>query len=275
MDYRYEGEYLVGFTDANGHAHSYAYDDEGRLLAVSPPREDTAVVNVYDGQSRDASQRFPDGDVIKFEYDPLNRLVQYVDAEGYGFSQEHDENGNVTKTADGWGNSKQMSYDALDRLASTTVDQGYKAREYSYDSLGNLTYEKIHNKGTDYKYNSLNQITRRIEDGKDNYTYGYDRRGNQDKEVYNKNLNNPKHDEVVATYACSRHKPHGEGNERLRRAELLHQQWFLLSSRQRVGRPQDIFKAEKGGHVPNSIQELLELPDIIKAIAKGLRNLGY
>ena len=92
------------------------------------------------------------------------------------------------------------TYDARNRLASTTGDQGYKAREYSYDSLGNLTYEKTHNKVTDCKYNNLNQLTRRIEDGKDNYTYEYDRRGNQVKEVYNKNLNNPKHDEIVATY---------------------------------------------------------------------------
>ena len=39
---------------------------------------------------------------------------------------------------------------------------------------------------TNNKYNSLNQFTRSIEDGKGNYTYGYDRRGSQNQEVCSK-----------------------------------------------------------------------------------------
>ena len=93
------------------------------------------------------------------------------------------------------------TYDALNRLTSTNGDNGYKAHNYSYDSLGNLTYETIGNSKTvDYKYNKLNQLVSRIDDGKNNYTYTYDRRGNNVSEVYNKNLSKPSQDEFVASY---------------------------------------------------------------------------
>jgi YD repeat-containing protein len=93
------------------------------------------------------------------------------------------------------------AYDVLNRLTSTTGDQGYKEHKYAYDSLGNLTYETIGNsKSVDYKYNNLNQLVNRIDNGKDNFSYTYDKRGNQIKEVYNKNLKKPEQDEIIASY---------------------------------------------------------------------------
>jgi len=81
------------------------------------------------------------------------------------------------------------SYDALNRLIGTRGDQGFRNRTYQYDSLGNLIYELDHNKGTEYWHNNLNQITRRLEDDKDNFTYSFDNRGNLIEVVYHQNNN--------------------------------------------------------------------------------------
>ena len=81
------------------------------------------------------------------------------------------------------------TYDALNRLTGTTGDQGYRAHAYTYDSLGNLIYEQVHNKGTEYWYNSLNQQVQKKEDGKDTYANTFDNRGNLIQSEYQKNQN--------------------------------------------------------------------------------------
>jgi len=185
---------------ANGLAPSaalYSYDALGQVLAVANPL----------------------GYADSFTYDAVGRITSATDKNGNTTRYVFDANGNIVETIN-----------ALNRLTSTDGDKGYKARTYAYDSvnnaintiprcvghafsiyicsnymhglcLGNLTYETYGNsKSTDYKYNNLNQLVRRIEDGKNNYTYTYDKRGNLVQEVYNKNPNNPKQDEIVATY---------------------------------------------------------------------------
>ena len=104
-----------------------------------------------------------------YEYDAAGQLLrQYSEASSKkaNDSIEHrytyDPQGNVlTQYRSGAGGQDRFNlahtYDALNRLTKTTGDQGYKGHEYTYDSLGNLTYELIHNKGNEYWYNSLNQ----------------------------------------------------------------------------------------------------------------------
>jgi YD repeat-containing protein len=57
-------------------------------------------------------------------------------------------------------------------------DYGEKDRDYTYDSLGNLTQETNSNNVTvDYRLNSLNQITESTDDGWNTSTaYTYDNR---------------------------------------------------------------------------------------------------
>ena len=50
---------------------------------------------------------------------------------------------------------------------------------YTYDTLGNLVYEKIKNKSVDYQYNELNQLVKRTDSQNQTYTYQYDKRGNR------------------------------------------------------------------------------------------------
>ena len=50
---------------------------------------------------------------------------------------------------------------------------------YTYDTFGNLVYEKIKNKSVDYQYNELNQLVKRTDSQNQTYTYQYDKRGNR------------------------------------------------------------------------------------------------
>ena len=50
---------------------------------------------------------------------------------------------------------------------------------YTYDTLGNLVYEKVKNKSVDYQYNELNQLVKRTDSQNQTYTYQYDKRGNR------------------------------------------------------------------------------------------------
>jgi hypothetical protein len=65
-----------------------------------------------------------------------------------------------------------------------------KRPQYTYDSLGNLTFEQSgNNKTVDYKHNSLNQMTSKTVDNHPNqyYTYTYDNRGNLVTGTFHKN----------------------------------------------------------------------------------------
>ena len=192
---------LITLTDAEGQDTVYTYDAASQLISQSRPNGWDETYQ-YDpaGQLLRQYTTDPSNEQNKaiewlYSYDPEgNILTEYRDGELKKFGLDSSRHGmeryNLTHT-----------YDALNRLTSTTGDQGYKAHVYTYDSLGNLTYEIIGNsKSADYQYNILNQLVKRIDDGKDNYTYNYDKRGNQIIEVYNKNLNNPQQDEIVATY---------------------------------------------------------------------------
>jgi YD repeat-containing protein len=91
------------------------------------------------------------------------------------------------------------TYDELNRLTSTTGQEGQKTKNhtYTYDSLGNLVYELIHNKGQHYTYNILNQQIEKLLDDKDEYYNTFDKRGNFIESVYEKNSN---HSYVMEQY---------------------------------------------------------------------------
>ena len=83
-------------------------------------------------------------------------------------------------------------YDELNRLVQMTSPQGNLLHTYTYDSLGNLTFEQTdNNKTVDFKHNILNQMVSKIVDNHPNqyYTYTYDNRGNLITGLFHKNVN--------------------------------------------------------------------------------------
>ena len=62
-------------------------------------------------------------------------------------------------------NETLYTYDALNRLITAHDNYGNSTRTYTYDSLGNLTYETgIGSHNCDYIYNNLNQQVDRSSD---------------------------------------------------------------------------------------------------------------
>ena len=170
----------------------------------------------WERHTLDADANFvaPDGTCNK-----LNRLIKTTDAHGGKTSYAYTETCVVAAAIDAMGGVERMGYDKMGRMASHSTPME-NAQRFVYDGIGRLTKaigpkgseasmsmtqwrtDNKHNKHN--KHNSLNQLTRRIEDGKDNYTYGYDRRGNQAKEVYNKNLS-VVHKDYVLDYTSPLH----------------------------------------------------------------------
>ena len=198
----------TGIEYPDGSAVEYSHDLLGRLTNVKDAEgQDTAYA--YDAASKLVSQAYPNGWNETYRYDAAGRLVrQYSEApsgkatDSVEHRYSYDPQGNVlAEYRSGAGGQDRFNlahaYDALGRLAKTTGDQGYKARAYAYDSLGNLTYELVHNKGTEYWHNSLNQQVKKVVDKKDAYTYGFDGRGNLVEGKYHKNQN---HSYAVESY---------------------------------------------------------------------------
>ncbi|MCL2164827.1 MAG: DUF6531 domain-containing protein [Oscillospiraceae bacterium] len=188
---------LVNLKDAESQNTKYSYDAVGRLITQVYPNgwnetyEYDAAGQLIRQLATDPSMALNKAVETLYTYDPQgNILSEYRDGAlkqlGEGSSMHGMERFNLVHT-----------YDSLNRLTSTTGDQGYKAHNYTYDSLGNLIYEQIHNKGNEYWYNSLNQQIKKVVDKKDTYTYTFDKRGNLVEGMYHKNQN---HSNVVESY---------------------------------------------------------------------------
>ena len=152
--------------------------------------------------ARVTEMHYPNGWVEYYTYDNMGRLLAVDDthpsekpAKTQKHTYQYDANGNILREymrGNGTGQAKNdtsYTYDALNRLVTAHDNYGNSTRTYTYDTLGNLTYETgngSHN--TDYRYNNLNQEVDRSVDGWKSHTAStYDDRGNLILETYNKN----------------------------------------------------------------------------------------
>ena len=213
---------LKSVTDHKGNVVTYDYDSVGNQTAIHYPDGTTAAYDydlvknqtkatecdgsettyTYDGMGRVTEMRYPNGWVEYYTYDSMGRLLAVNDthpSEKPAKTQKHtyryDANGNMTyeyMRGNGTGQAKNetlYTYDALNRLITAHDNYGNSTRVYTYDSLGNLTYETgagSHN--MDYTYNNLNQLITQSDDGWKTYTASsYDNRGNLVLKEYHKN----------------------------------------------------------------------------------------
>ena len=189
----------IDYPDGTG--VDYAYDLLGQLKTVTEG-DGRATAYSYDGMGRVVRMEYPHGWVEDYVYDSIGQLLRVDDTDPTRKDmkqQKHvykyDDCGNMVyeyMRGNGTGEAtteNTYTYDALHRL--TRVDEVYgKAwREYQYDSLGNLTYERnSNNVHYDYKLNNLNQITQKTysSNDKEGTLYTYDGRGNLVLEQYGK-----------------------------------------------------------------------------------------
>ena len=209
-------------TDTKGNVVEYSYDAVGNQTGIRYP-DDTTVTKTYDllgqlktvteddgrtttctydGMGRMSRMEYPHGWVEEYHYDAIGQLtsVEDTDPTRQNMKQQkhgyrYDDCGNMVYEYMRGNGTREATientyaYDALHRVISAHEDYGNKTRTYTYDSLGNLTFETEHgNKSVDYRLNNLNQITQSSDDGwKTSTAYIYDLRGNLTQETYTKN----------------------------------------------------------------------------------------
>jgi RHS repeat-associated protein len=175
---------LTNLNDAENLNTTYQYDAASQLIATAKPNGwDTSYTYDEAGQLKIQLVRDPS--------DKNNKEIKH--------NYDYDAQGNILlekRTGAGGQDSFSLThtYDALNRLVTTTGQTGQKNKShaYTYDSLGNLVYEKntpSNNGGNEYWYNKLNQQIRKQVDGKDYFAYTFDKRGNLVKAVDEKKNN--------------------------------------------------------------------------------------
>ncbi len=175
---------VTSATDTMQRTTTYTYDLEGNMTSLTDAmgRKETMT---YDAAGRQTSYTSNGGNVIRYDYNKLNNLVEksYEDArdlegkEGvlYGYdtmgqrvsmmdrsgesSYEYDGLGRITKVTTGSGETTTYQYGINDLLETLTYPDG-KSVHYEYDKNDNLT--KVTDRTgavTTYVFDAINRIT--------------------------------------------------------------------------------------------------------------------
>jgi len=128
---------LEQLTDSNGHTVRFSYDSNG---------------------SR-SSTRDQNGNITRYEYDALNRLVKAMDPLQGETLMAFDDRDKLTHVTDPLGNVTRYQYDGLDNPVSIiSPDTGTTASEF--DSAGNrIVVTDARGVRIEYRYDELNRVT--------------------------------------------------------------------------------------------------------------------
>ncbi|ANJ67403.1 hypothetical protein A9404_08435 [Halothiobacillus diazotrophicus] len=185
LTYGYDDAHeLTAITDNLGDKVSYAYDSRGNRSQTSTYDPDGTLIRkideVYDLRNHLASIN-DSGSITKqvvdavgnllqqtdpnnnppttHNYDPLNRLIQTVNAIGGSTSYSYDTNGQVSQVITPIGATTGYQYDDFgDLLQEVSPDRG--TTTYAYDAAGNMI-QKTDARGViaSYSYDALNRLT--------------------------------------------------------------------------------------------------------------------
>jgi RHS repeat-associated protein len=162
---------------------TYTYDPRGRLLS------ETRIINgqpypltyQYDPASNLIQLTYPDGYVLSYTYDALNRIT----AVGSAATITYRKNSEISQVTYGNGVQTAYSYDQLGRVTrihtwNSTVT--LLDLNYAYDSNGNPT--SVNSGQETYGYDELNRLSS-ANGPFGTITYSYDQVGNRLSEVVN------------------------------------------------------------------------------------------
>lgn len=118
----------------------------------------------------------------KFSYDKIGRVTKSTSSNNKEWQYLYDLDNNVVEQKDPQQNSVHNSFDAFNRLLSST-DQLTQKTGYTYNTQYNANNEPRQvtdalGRTTQFKYNGFRQVTKRISPDTGTTTYGYDSGGN-------------------------------------------------------------------------------------------------
>jgi RHS repeat-associated protein len=177
---------LTSVINPLGNEWTYVYDSRNRKVEeIDPavanaevsgsPMAHPTVLTGYDGVGNATSKTDPRGYVTTLGYDNANRLVEaiYPAVPVYGSGSPvaattvtgYDRNGNVLTVTDEDGNETVNTYDALNRLLTTTTapEPGTPSanieEQFAYDPVGNRTQVTDGNGlATTFGYDGMNRL---------------------------------------------------------------------------------------------------------------------
>jgi RHS repeat-associated protein len=148
-------------TDFNGKTTTYAYDSSNRLLSKTPDPSFSAAPIAFTYFANGLRQTMADASgTTSYGYDARNRVTSKsnsVDTLTYTY----DTAGNITEVKSALTNGVDVKYgyDAMNRLASVTDEDG-QVTTYFYDAVNNVAgYVYPNGVTTAYTYDSLNRLT--------------------------------------------------------------------------------------------------------------------
>jgi RHS repeat-associated protein len=149
---------VASITDPASRVYQFAYDNSGNLVRITDPIGNSTRL-VYDGNNRLTSITNATGAVMyavsydaggrvstmqensqewTYTYNPAARNTIKRNYQGFEWSFDYDENGNITRAVDPLGSVELFGFDSSQNLISYVDKEGRKT-SYSYDSAGNLT----------------------------------------------------------------------------------------------------------------------------------------
>ena len=222
--YTYDGNNnLLSMTEPKGAANtayttSYTYDEFNKLLSVDETRGGVGGVTryLYDANRNRVAQQDANGNLVTYEYDALNRVIdifqhfvpgQITDITQRGTSPggnvatalhthfAYDDVGNQTLIVDPMGQRVDLTYDYLDRLetraysnhVNPNLDYQPQSIVYGYDDNSNLASvtEVKQVQGANvtesyaYEYDQLDRLVQATNYDSKTIAYTYDRQGNR------------------------------------------------------------------------------------------------
>ncbi len=148
---------LVSATDARGPIQRQ-YDAVGRLL-MEADQANSPVGYEYNAVGARTKLIYPDGDVLFYRYDTLDRLIEMDDNTGRMIVRyDYDAAGRRTQMTYANGLGTSYNYDRADRLLSLRAQRSNLALDYSYDNAGNILTMRQPNGIAQFSYDPLHRL---------------------------------------------------------------------------------------------------------------------
>jgi len=195
---------LSRVIDSSGSTDFY-YDIFGRDIKSTKVIGSSSYIveRGYDLLDRLASLKYPDGEVVTYEYNLSGSIEKvYSSARSYINNIDYSATGQLTKVEYGNGVITNYQYDPLtlrlNHLTSQSPSKQLQNLEYQFDNIGNITHitDNVNTATQTFQYDDLSRLTQ-AQGAYGTLNYEYNSIGNM---VNNRG--------VVCTYGQDNRKPH-------------------------------------------------------------------
>ncbi|NOH00462.1 MAG: hypothetical protein HND47_00085 [Chloroflexi bacterium] len=182
---------VSGISDANGVVTHFEYDALGRQVAVvlnfKPTVAADAETNVryeygYNSVGNRETVKDPNGNITRFTYDELNRVMSKQDPLGNIWQYDYDAAGNQISMTDGNQQTTNYTYDDARQLVK--IERPDEVVQFAYTQTGQRESMQDALGSTSWIYDDLNRLVETRDIFGNVVKYGYDANGNRTSLTY-------------------------------------------------------------------------------------------